>query len=109
MPETTQAADLDAIIHFLQQDLASADIALAVNYIEQWENQLQGTGLFQELMELKQVILDGNLTELQSVLHKVGEDIAAIANHIREDGAESIVAKVAQIGQLLMQASKQVQ
>ncbi|WP_088893879.1 hypothetical protein [Leptolyngbya ohadii] len=113
MPETTQTSDLipvlDTTIHFLQQDLASADLALAVNYIEQWENLLQETGMFHELMELKQVILDGNLTALQKMLHKVGEDTAANANGIRENGSEAIAAKVAQIGQLLVQASQQIQ
>lgn len=109
MPETTQAADFDATLHFLQQDLASADMALAINYIEQWENHLQGTPLFQDLMELKQAILNGNLTELESRLQKVGQDTAATASQIRDEGAAEIATKVEQIGQLLLQASRNTQ
>lgn len=108
MPDTAQTADFDAIIHFLQQDLASVDLALAVNYIEQWENQLQGTEIFQDLMALKQAVLDGNLTELQKTLQNVGEATAAAASQIQQEGSGDIAVKVQQIGQLLTQASQHV-
>jgi hypothetical protein len=108
MPDTTQTADFDTTIHFLQQDLASADLALAINYIEQWENQLQETDIFQNLMELKQSILDGNLTELEKILRRLGESTTATANDIRKDNSETIAAKVEQIGQLLIEASRHV-
>lgn len=83
MSETTQAADFDATINFLKQDLASVDLAVAITYIEQWENQLQGTDIFQNLMELKQAILDGNIIELETLLRDLGENTTAFANDVR--------------------------
>ncbi len=108
MPEATQAADFDATINFLKQDLASVDLAVAINYIEQWENQLQGTDIFQNLMELKQAILDGNLTELENTLRDLGEDTTAVAHDVHAEGSTAIAEKVEQIGRLLSQASRNV-
>lgn len=108
MPETAQMADFDATIHFLQQDLASVDIPLALNYIAQWEHKLQGTEIFQDLMNLKQAILDGHLAELEETLRKVSEDTIATANKMRGSGFSEAAAKIEQIGQLLAQASRNV-
>lgn len=108
MPDITQTTDFDSTINLLQQDLSSVDIALAINIIERWENQLQGTDIFEDLSELKQAILNGNLTELENLLRDLGEDISATAVRVREDGAAEVAAKVEQIGKLLLQASGNV-
>ena len=108
MPETTRAADFDRTIELLQQDLASVDLALALHYMTQWENQLEGTEIFRDLMELKQSLLDGNLTELETLLHHLSEETIAMAHVAYEDGEAEIAAKIEQIGQLLSQASGHV-
>lgn len=108
MPEAVQVADFDATINFLKQDLASVDIPLALNYIAQWEHELQGTELFQDLMDLKQAILNGNLTDLENTLHKVSENTIVVANDIRRQGSTEAATRIEQIGQLLAQASRNV-
>ena len=108
MPDSTQNTNFDSTINLLQQDLSSVDLALAINLIEQWENQLQGTDIFDDLMELKQAILNGNATELENLLRDLGEDTAAMAGSVREDGADEIATKIEQIGKLLSQASHSV-
>lgn len=108
MADTTQTTDFDSTIHLLQQDLASVDVAVAVNLIERWEHQLQDSDLFDALMELKQAILDGNVAELEELLRDLGEDTTAAAASARQDGATEIAAKVEQIGQLLSRASQTV-
>jgi hypothetical protein len=108
MSDTLQTTDFDSTIDFLQQDLASVDLALAINIIERWEHQLQGTDLFRDLMELKQAILNGNLTELETCLRNVGEATTATAGSVRGDGADEIAAKIEQIGKLLSQISHTV-
>ncbi|MBD2463680.1 hypothetical protein H6G89_22015 [Oscillatoria sp. FACHB-1407] len=109
MPDTTQTTDFDSTINLLQQDLSSVDLALAINIIERWEHQLQGTDIFEDLMELKQAILNGNLTELENLLRDLGEDTTATADSAREDGANEVAVKIEQIGKLLSQASQNVQ
>ncbi|GAB4365905.1 MAG: hypothetical protein Kow00121_02790 [Elainellaceae cyanobacterium] len=108
MSDTTQAANFDSTINLLKQDLSSVDVALAVSLIEEWENQLQGTEIFEDLMELKQAILDGNLTELETLLRDLGEDTSAIASSLREEGSAEVAAKVEQVSKLLSQASRNV-
>lgn len=108
MPDTTQATDFDSTISLLQQDLSSVDLALAISMIERWENQLQGTDIFGELMELKQSILNGNVTNLENLLRDLGEDTLAKASCVREDGFPEVAAKIEQIGKLLAQASHNV-
>lgn len=108
MSDITQATDFDSTINFLQQDLSSVDLALAINIIERWENQLQGTDIFKDLMELKQAILNGNSTDLKNLLRALGEDTAAVAGSVREDGVAEVAAKIEQISTLLSQASNNV-
>lgn len=108
MADTTQTTDFDSTIDLLQQDLSSVDLALAVTIIERWEHQLQGTDIFEDLMELKQAILNGSFTEAKKLLSDLGEATIAAAGRIREDGADEVAAKIEQIGQLLSQASHNV-
>ena len=108
MSDTTQTTDFDSTINFLQQDLASVDISLAINFIERWENQLQGTDIFEDLMELKQAILNGNRTDIENLLRDLGEDTAATASDVRQNGSVEIATKIEQISQLLSQASRNV-
>lgn len=107
MPDPTQTADFESTINLLQQDLSSVDTALAINIIERWQHQLQGTDLFAKLTELKQAIFNGNLTELENRLREVGEETSAIAASVREDGAVEVAA-LEQISKLLLQASQNV-
>ncbi|MCU0552696.1 MAG: hypothetical protein MUC48_25485 [Leptolyngbya sp. Prado105] len=109
MPKSSQTADFDATIEFLQQDLASADMAMAVYHIEQWEHLLQGTDLFRDLMEFKQTMLDGHVTELEQMLQDLGTDTIDTARRLRETGSEEMAAKIERIGQLLTEASQHVQ
>jgi len=106
MPDTTQTNDLDSTINLLQQELASVDIALALNIIERWEYQLQGSDIFGDLMELKQAILNGNLIELENLLRDLGDNTSAIAGKVSQDGTGEVAAKIEQIGHLLAQASR---
>ncbi len=109
MPDTTQTTDFDSTIHLLQQDPASVDLAVVINIIERWEHQLQGTNIFEDLMELKQAILNGNSTELENLLRDLGEKTVAAAGSAREDGEDEVAAKIEEIGKLLSQASHTVQ
>ncbi|MCU0570100.1 MAG: hypothetical protein MUF49_26450 [Oculatellaceae cyanobacterium Prado106] len=108
MPKSSQTADFDTTIEFLQRDLASEDIAIAVYHIEQWEHLLQGTDIFRDLMELKQAMLDGHVTELENMLQDLGADTIDTAHRLRETGSEEMAAKIERIGQLLTEASQHV-
>lgn len=104
MPDITEMTDLDTTIHLLQQDPASASPAVAVALIERWEQQLQGSDIFENLTELKQAILASNTTEISKILSELGHKTSAAAADAHEQASADTIAKIQQIGELLSQA-----
>ncbi len=92
MSDTTQTTDFDSTIQILQQDLASADSALAILMIERWQERLQGTDLFRNLSELKQAILNGNTTNIEKLLSELGKETLKMATSAENKSAEVATA-----------------
>lgn len=89
MTDTTQTTDFQSTIHLLEQDLSSVDPALAILMIERWEERLQGTEIFGDLVELKQAILNGNMTNLEKFLGNLSQKTLKIANSLEAKPAEN--------------------
>jgi hypothetical protein len=115
-PKTTSAdpmapdpmGDLESTLNLLQQiqqDAASASPAIAVMLIERWEEQLQGTDLFDSLSALRQAILNGHDTEIALHLKQLSEKTAAYGAQMHEQGSAEAV-QIEQVSQLLSQASQ---
>jgi hypothetical protein len=96
---------VDSTLNVLQQDLESADSAVAMAIIEQWENHLQETELFEPLSQLKQAILNGNTAHVPELLHRLAELSSTSNPVVRDRIPDEMEAQVAQISELLSQAA----
>lgn len=101
MADTTQAANLDAVISMLQGGLSSIDPEAAVDAIEAWQQQLQGTELAETLGELKLAIDGGTRSgEIGTILRQLGSQASNAAS--AESGTAA--SKLQQLGQMLSEA-----
>ena len=77
----------------------------AIAIIENWQKQLAGTDIAEELDELKSILADGgdNSEVLSSLLADLGEDTIAMAES--DDINEDVAIKIEQLGELLSQMS----
>lgn len=99
---------VDSTLNLLQQDLASADSAVAMAIIEQWENHLQDTDLFEPLSQLKQAILNGNTAHVPELLNTLAEHSSTSNPAVRDRIPDEMQAQVAQISNLLSQAGNSI-
>jgi hypothetical protein len=103
MTETTQTANLDATIALLQGGLTAIDPDAAIENIETWQQQLQGTEIAETLGELK-LAIDGGVRsgEISTILADLGSQVSRAASS--QSGQTG--TKLEQLGQLLSQASQ---
>lgn len=103
MAETTQTANLDATIALLQGGLTAIDPDAAIDNIEAWQQQLQGTEFAETLGELK-LAIDGGIRsgEIGSILADLGSQVSRAAS----SQSGEVTTKLEQLGQLLSQASQ---
>jgi hypothetical protein len=105
MASKKTTADLDKTISILQEDLTSVPAEEAIAIIENWQKQLAGTDIAEELDELKSILADGgdDSEVLSSLLADLGEDTIAMADS--DDINEDVATKIEQLGELLSQMS----
>jgi hypothetical protein len=100
MADATKNVDLDSTISALQQDLSSIPTDQAIAIINNWQNQLSGTDLAEDLGELKEAILSGDTNAIADLLVDLGEDSQSAAANATGDVAN----KVQRLGEMLCEA-----
>lgn len=106
MAPMVQAAEIDATLNLLQQDLTKVDPVMAVLAIERWEHQLRDTPFFSQLMDLKQAILDARTTEIADLLEQLGQATSASVSHTHDHNSANAELKIDELGQALSQAAQ---
>jgi hypothetical protein len=100
MADATKNVDLDSTISALQQDLSSIPTDQAIAIINNWQNQLSGTDLAEDLGQLKEAILSGDTNAIADLLVDLGEDSQSAAANATGDVAN----KVQRLGEMLCEA-----
>lgn len=100
MADATKNVDLDSTISALQKDLKSIPTDQAIAIINNWQNQLSGTDLAEDLGELKEAILSGDTNAIADLLVDLGEDSQSAAANATGDVAN----KVQRLGEMLCEA-----
>ncbi len=102
MADSTRTVDVDTTIGALQQGLTSVPVEEAIAIIESWQQQLQGSDLAEDLGDLKQALLSGDVASIAQIMSDLGEDTSDAAANATGD----VAVKVEQLGELLSEAGQ---
>lgn len=102
MANQAQSANLDTTIAALQKDPTTIPANDAITIIENWQQQLQGHDIAEDLGELKEALQSGDAEAISEILTDLGEDTSGVASDLPAD----VAAKVQQLGALLLQAGQ---
>jgi hypothetical protein len=105
MADAIQNVDIDSTISALQRDLTSIPTDQAVAIINNWQQELSGTDLAEDLGELKEALLSGDTSSIAEILVDLGEDTQNAAANATGD----VATKVQRLGELLSQAGNSLQ
>ena len=105
MADAIQNVDLDSTISALQRELTSIPTDQAIAIINTWQQQLSGTDLAEDLGELKEALLSGDVDSIADLLVDLGEDTQNIAANTTGDIAD----KVQRLGEMLCQAGSSLE
>ncbi|QOV21384.1 hypothetical protein [Anabaenopsis elenkinii] len=105
MADAIQNVDLDSTISALQRELTSIPTDQAMAIINTWQQQLSGTDLAEDLGELKEALLSGDVDSIADLLVNLGEDTQNIAANTTGD----IANKVQRLGEMLCQAGSSLE
>ena len=72
MADAIQNVDIDSTISALQRDLTSIPTDQAVAIINNWQQELSGTDLAEDLGELKEALLSGDTSSIAEILVDLG-------------------------------------
>jgi hypothetical protein len=105
MADAIQNVDIDSTISALQRNLTSIPTDQAVAIINNWQQELSGTDLAEDLGELKEALLSGDTSSIAEILVDLGEDTQNAAANATGD----VATKVQRLGELLSQAGNSLQ
>ncbi|MDB9347730.1 hypothetical protein [Nodularia spumigena] len=105
MADAIQNVDLDSTISALQKNLTSIPTDQAVAIINNWQQELSGTDLAEDLGELKEAILSGDTSSIAEILVDLGEDTQNAAANATGD----VATKVQRLGEMLSQSGNSLQ
>ncbi|MDB9306755.1 MULTISPECIES: hypothetical protein [Cyanophyceae] len=105
MADAIQNVDLDSTISALQRNLTSIPTDQAVAIINNWQQELSGTDLAEDLGELKEAILSGDTSSIAEILVDLGEDTQNAAANATGD----VATKVQRLGEMLSQSGNSLQ